>query len=935
MSQSANVGAQQRGDIAQRSHRCGIIRAMPASTASDLATFALAKIQPPHPRTDLIERPVLEQALGMALLRSRLTTLVAPAGYGKTAALTRQLRQLPEDCAWAWVSADEDDHLPRFIACLSAALECYDLPWRVSPDALSTLTQGPSGLRAAATELVNALASAEAPRGVIVVDDAHRIADPKVFELLQWMLEWLPAHWSLVIASRIEPPLPLARWRAAGELSEFRQRELSFSEDDVAALLVHAATGAHDAPTVAQLMERTNGWPAGLRLTLAARADTGMAAGRSAALPQRHMFDYLATEVLDGMPKVLRDFLLSCSVLPELTAPRCAQVSGRDDAPALLEEIERRGLFVSVLEADEPTLRLHDLFRDFLEHRLQRERPTELPLLLERAAAFEPDAARAIGHLARAGAWPAATQALLDRGPMLLAAGGVGLDDMLTMLPAEAFDSSPDLHLLKGLSLLMNFRLDAALIALHRASTGFVQAGRPREATASRAYASLTQVSLGMLPAAEAELALLRADELDPSSRALVCYGCIWVAYAHGRGEDAAPLYAEMLEALEKVPVLRAWNQVFFQSRLTGFPGLAPLMERFARSALAITSDTPSRLRAGVYYTRAVTALGAGRIDDASDCLQSADEDCRWLGSPRSVLIESRSVHVLVQALRGDSAASRAMADAAVADMRLNEMLNYRLTHGFETGFTILRAAWVLGEEASIRAANADLQAGVNPAEYPTALDVRRFGQAMIAVLDGHLALAASLLEPLAGEVEWTAYFPATQALVTLADVQVQSGQLDAAAVTLRPWLAAAQRGERLGGALLAGPRAIARLARTDWGSRLTRPEVETLRLLQGIGVAARGEGECTLPLSQQLSLQPAARREDLSGLAGLSQRELEVLRCIAAGDSNKLIARAFDLSPHTVKRHVANILNKLAVNTRGQAAARWRHIDPGTDSRY
>ena len=147
--------------------------------------FALAKIQPPRPRVGLIERPALERALGRALLEQRLVLLLAPAGYGKTVALTQAIRQLPQRTALAWICADEDDQLQRFLACLSTALEPYDLPWRMAPDALPTLAQTERGLRDVAVELVNALAASERPRGLIVLDDLHRIADPRIFELLQ------------------------------------------------------------------------------------------------------------------------------------------------------------------------------------------------------------------------------------------------------------------------------------------------------------------------------------------------------------------------------------------------------------------------------------------------------------------------------------------------------------------------------------------------------------------------------------------------------------------------------------------------------------------------------------------------------------------------------------------------------------------------------
>ena len=344
-------------------------------------TFALAKIQPPRPRAGWVERPTLERSLGRALTEQRLTLLVAPAGYGKTAALTRQIRQLPPTTALAWVSADEDDQLQRFLACLSTALEPHDLPWRVAPEALATLASAERGLRDVAGELVNALAGADIERGLIVIDDAHRIADPRVFELLQLMLERLPDAWGLALSGRVEPPLALARLRAAGELAEFRQHDLRFNETEVTALLASSDASPHLASASRQrareLLERTDGWAAGLRLSLS--TDTSGASQRPGSRTQRHLFDYLAAEVLDDMPADLREFVLRCSVLPEWTAARCAQVSGMPHAARLLDEVERRGLFVSLLDADEPTLRLRDLFRDFLEDRLLRDQAGELP----------------------------------------------------------------------------------------------------------------------------------------------------------------------------------------------------------------------------------------------------------------------------------------------------------------------------------------------------------------------------------------------------------------------------------------------------------------------------------------------------------------------------------------------------------------------------
>lgn len=179
-------------------------------------TFARTRIQPPRVRSDLIGRPTLEAGLQQALADRRLTLVVAPAGWGKTSSLSRQLTRLPAHTSLAWITADADDDLQRFLAGLTAALAPFDLPWRVSPSALATLLQSERGTRAVADEIVNALTDSEVPRGLLVIDDAHRWKEPKIYELLAAVIEHLPATWGVVLSSRAEPPLPIARWRARG-----------------------------------------------------------------------------------------------------------------------------------------------------------------------------------------------------------------------------------------------------------------------------------------------------------------------------------------------------------------------------------------------------------------------------------------------------------------------------------------------------------------------------------------------------------------------------------------------------------------------------------------------------------------------------------------------------------------------------------------------
>jgi LuxR family maltose regulon positive regulatory protein len=395
--------------------------------------------QDPAPRLRLsrLPRTQLDDAIAQALATHRVVLLQAPAGFSKTTALGAQLTRLAAGTASAWVSLDDDDDAERLFACLVAALEPHDLPWRTAPEALVALagstdagstnsgTNG-SGLKRAMAELLNALADSDVPRGVIVLDDLHRTSARSTFALLDTLIERLPPRWTLLLASRTPPPLALARLRASGDLAEFNQDELRFSRSEALALFAGDATAQTDSSVAelateraSDLFERTAGWPAGLGLALLAlRGRSGAASGGpasggaasaksaagSARLIDRHLFDYLAAEVLDDLPAPLHDFLLRVAVLRELTAGRAA-VSGDSRAAEWLDEIERRGLFATALDAQERTLVLHELFRDALLARQALRQPGEAPDLLRRAAAGEGDALRRVGYLVRAGDW--------------------------------------------------------------------------------------------------------------------------------------------------------------------------------------------------------------------------------------------------------------------------------------------------------------------------------------------------------------------------------------------------------------------------------------------------------------------------------------------------------------------------------------------------
>ena len=304
-----------------------------------MLNFARTKIQPPRARPGaLLQRPALQQRLVHALGTMPLVLVCATAGFGKTSALTQAIDQLQtshEGTAVAWVGCDEGDTPLQLFSCLVAALEPFDLPWRAAPESLISAALSGTGdeaaqrkaLRAMVTELINALDAADVAHGVIVVDDLHRIDHPAVFQFLDLLLERFTPRWTMAIATRHEPPIALPRCRARGEIAEFRLDDLRF---DAAQARTLAAQSGLDNDVADALCERTQGWPAGLQLSLRVLRGTNATGGAygaggatlagHAALIDRQVFDFLATEVLDRLPHDLREFLITTAVLPELTA---------------------------------------------------------------------------------------------------------------------------------------------------------------------------------------------------------------------------------------------------------------------------------------------------------------------------------------------------------------------------------------------------------------------------------------------------------------------------------------------------------------------------------------------------------------------------------------------------------------------------------------
>lgn len=889
----------------------------------DLSGLATTKIQPPRARGARIVRPALDGALRDALRHKRLVLLVAPAGFGKTSALAGQIAALPAGSALAWVSLDEDDDPARLFSALTAALEPFDLPWRSAPAALAGRLIDEEGAvtRSTVAELINALAACEAPHGLIVFDDLHRVQSPEVHALLDALIERLPPQWTVVISTRIAPRLALSRWRAADELAEFTQEALRFTADEARAL-VEAEQSPQLSARLPELMERTQGWPAGLRLCFAAlRGRAGSAPlaagnGRPAAV-DRSLFDYLASEIIDEMPIALHDFLVRSAVLPVLTAANTAAVTGDARAAQRLDEIERRGLFVTALDADERTLVLHDLFRDALEDRLRRRFPDELPRLLQRAAAVETDPLRRVALWLRAGDWAAAEAALAEIADELLLEGqGTEVSRLVAQFPAAWRERSSRLLRFEAIAVCMRWRWSEMAALMESAVEAARRGGDVDELHLSQALLLAAWNANDEVERAQALADELSAKALPPEAELLVLDAQCTLLHDRGDYDTLRERFAQVLQRLEDRGSLLNWWECSPPTSWAGLPGMAPLLERYGREALRRIGERELPVRATLHALQAASLVWAGRIAEAQASAAQAEADARWLARSSEIAVALNIIRTYVDALHGDAAGVQRRLDALfMQEAEHASPSRLRFWRGHVARIAV-RALDLLGADG---AALRHWQTWHPPheGEGPGPLLAR------VAAAEGRWAEAADaylVLLPDAAKLDLLGQGIELQ--LRGAHALLRAGRAAQAGAPLAEALQRVADTGSAGHALMAGPAVLGALAAQDWAQVLDASQRQVLTSLAERSAALRGVPVAPAPAAEAVPSAP-----DPTALL-LSSREREVIERIAAGDSNKLIARVLDISPHTVKRHVANILDKLGLQSRGQAAA-WLRDHP------
>jgi LuxR family transcriptional regulator, maltose regulon positive regulatory protein len=916
----------------------------PATTSSTAATAAPAallatKLHVPRTRTGFVVRPRLVERLAQAH-EGELTLVCAPAGFGKTALLADWARRDPRPVAW--LSLDDADNDPaRFWRHVAAALDT------VRPGVaqqVAALLQGlqPTSFEAVVTALVNELAG-RADEVVLLVDDYHLIDAAPIHASVRFLLEHLPPQLRLVVASRTDPPLPLARLRARGQLAELRERDLRFTPQEAAELLRSTVGPELPEAAVAALADRTEGWVAGLQLaalSLQGRTDiTAFVDGFSGS--HRYVLDYLAEEVLDGQPDHLVRFLLETSVLERLCGPLCEAVTGRADSQALLEQVERANLFLVPLDEVRGWWRYHHLFADLLRARLAQEPPERVAQLHRAAAAWSEEhrlVDDAVRHALAAEelAWVAR---LVEQHfeELLWRSEDATLRRWLRSLPTELVRSRPRLCLAQAYWALVDGRPEAVEPLLADAERAIaVVAEEPYEPSVGRAASLLANVPAAITlvramvarnygdaehTTAFSQQALTQLGEGDWLLGHFARYYLAMADWLRGRLVEAEQaltgLAAEQQAASGRylAPLYRDLGQV---QHARGHLGAAL---RTYQNALGIASEAGRPLPpAGIAHVgMAEIRYERGELDAALDHATQAVTLSRQLGWTRQ-LAASLATLAWIRHARGD----RAGALAAIGEAERVELSPAVV--GLLNPLPALRARLALAHDEVADVARWVQQRGLgidDEPSYPREREYLVLARVLLAQQAPQRALG--LLERLHAQAAAQGRTGSVIEVRTLQALALDAGGDRAGALgALAEALTLGAPEGYLRVFVDEGQPMAALLHQLLGGRRQQRPGAVDAIPREYLARLVDAFEQAGLPIRPHVGRGGVV----VAGLVEpLTARELEVLGLLAAGAPNRAIAGQLVVTPETVKKHLSHLFDKLGVTNRTQAVARAREL--------
>ena len=899
-------------------------------------------IPPRRPRDSVVDRSRLTDRL-QALDGQRLALIAAPAGFGKTTLVSEWIPRSDYCVSWLSLDADDNDQV-RFWTYFIAAVQL--LRRSLGEAALAMLEERPlPPIESILTSLLNDVAAFPDRMGV-VLDDYHVIESPAIHAALTFLLDHLPPQLHLLITSRSDPPLPLARWRVRRQLTEIRAADLRFTPDEAAQFLNQVMGLNLSADELAALETRTEGWIAGLQLAALSMRDRDDVGGfiRSFTGSHAYIVDYLAEEVVQRQSTEIQAFLLRTSILGRLCSDLCDAVLEQTGSQALLENLQQGNLFVIALDDERQWYRYHHLFADVLRARLRSEQPDSVPRLHQRASAWcerRGLVAEALQHALAGGSVADVTRLIEQHGLTLVAHGEFQrLLAALETMPAALVEERPMLSTVYGTLLAQLNQPEAAEVHLQAAERAMALWPDDESARHLRGLVLTSRAELSRyIGDMERSLQLAReaARLLPPADRAARRRVTDYLALdflltgdmLHAATVYPAELIASTKDSGELLSHFSAISTVGWAHLYAG--RLRAAAHLFETGLAEATATGVPHSFADVFYH-----LGLGTLHYEWNDLDPAEAHLKQglqLAESR-ISIEANGTLVgsmalaLVRQARGDAAGARDILDRFVRSAHERHFAAALIARG-----EALRAH-VLLRQGEIDAAwqwviTTGLTIDDEPA-YP--LERGHLTLARVLIIRHNSAAALHLLARLLRDAETEGRFNSVIEIQLLRALALQSQGDQAAACTALEHVLTLAEPEGYSRTFVDEGEPL-RLLMADCRMQIEKRDGHLKSYLDRL-LAAFPAPPLTVhepSLSSQQHLHRAADAVQVSTVGNLieplSDREREVLRLVADGLSNQEIASKLIIGLGTVKTHINNLYRKLDVNSRTQALARAREL--------
>ncbi|EON92693.1 HTH-type transcriptional regulator MalT [Marinobacter lipolyticus SM19] len=868
----------------------------------------------------------------------RLNLVVAPAGFGKTTLVSQWCTQ--QGTSTAWLSLDDHDDEPRrFWQYIVGAFEHSGMA------GLETCRQQLSHcsvqeLEGPITGLINALAE-DGSQWSLVLDDFHLIRDTDIQRQFSYFVDYLPPGVTLTLASRTEPPLPLARWRVRQWVADIHPGLLAFSEEECRHFFRETMGLKVSEQEIHKICRKTEGWVAAMQLS--ALSGVSRSTGDS-ALPitvdvdERRINDYVLSEVLDQQPEAIRDFLLSTACCPKLCAPLCDAVRGTSNSQAMLEQLLKQNLFLIPLDTRNHWFRYHDLFRDALLQRAWVDSPDMAEQHWQRAVSWllsHNHVQEGIAQIVRQRDWSWLARVLAEHGNNLIH-GGYHLPvlNWLDSLPADMVEDNPQLQMLRIWSLFFANRvdmlepllstledvLDQQVADSHPDAEGAL--GLQSEISLIRSYLartrsddksandltrqvlkdidhtriplkSVTYYGIGLdyygkgdLPSArEALRSAIHYGELERKPNTVLSSGGLlaWIQYNRGDIDDA----------LETCTSVRRWVDQHYSD-----PAQPRLISCWQNSALT-----------EIYRERNEPELATSHLTPLMEHVNNGTEPGQ---------------HVIIQYVRGHLAFSEgrfeeaieALEDAATVARRRHDHILFE-----PPACSALLVRCYLADGRLQQAERWAQSVTDEHFSNPLNREQNQISIARVMVAAGRPADAIAILAPLRLSAEEDQHFRHLVEILTVySEALYVEGKIPEADQMLSQ---AVHRASDAGFMRLfaeESPNVRQRLLELPALRAPSRWNSSLLAMLRAIG-----DGSKSPEPAKDRAKRPAGTSVALT--EPLSQREKEVLVLINEGLANKDIASRMKVAPATIKAHIRNLYGKMGVSRRTEALAKAREL--------